>query len=498
MKTVASEGGQSKFRAPRFGTPSAWLSGIVLVAALARIAAGILDSPAHTFAETRLMPLVQTVRGLPAYPSPEAGPWYVPMYPPLSFLAFAPLLLASKPVAALRIAAALSELYVLLPAALLLALGQNRARRVAFLGVASALACWLHASPILSSLFFVHADAPAIFLAGLGVWLLARALERGGAGTLAASVVILSLAPWAKQTFLPIALLPAAALITFSRRKALFCFLGAIAGTALWTALFGALFGARQLAFWTLEFASRHPWNGPPGDALIGANRLLVAESAALLALVVGSFRLSLGTGERWTAGLRRPSGIFLLASLLLWPGSVVGYVKVGGAVNSFIPTLFFLSCGAAASFLHAGAGASASSGALRAAGVSIAVLLGAQASLDAAATGRHALRAAWDADFAYATVRRDPSRVLFPWFPLSTYLASGALTHTELGTAERELAGLKLPGAVGDASLPGAVRYVLCGKDPCPATLARFREVSVREMKRGETTWTAHEVERP
>src|ERR1039458_7892550 len=173
VETVALEGGLSKFRVPRSGGPSAWLSGIVLVAALARIAAGILDSPAHTFAETRLMPLVQTVRGLPAYPAPEAGPWYVPMYPPLSFLAYAPLLLASKPVAALRIASALSELYVLLPAALLLALGQNRARRVAFLGVASVLACWLHASPILTSLFFVHADAPAIFLAGLGVWLLA-------------------------------------------------------------------------------------------------------------------------------------------------------------------------------------------------------------------------------------------------------------------------------------------------------------------------------------
>ena len=259
METVALEGGLSKFRVPRSGGPSAWLSGIVLVAALARIAAGILDSPAHTFAETRLMPLVQTVRGLPAYPAPEAGPWYVPMYPPLSFLAYAPLLLASKPVAALRIASALSELYVLLPAALLLALGQNRARRVAFLGVASVLACWLHASPILTSLFFVHADAPAIFLAGLGVWLLARALERGDASTLAASVVILSLAPWAKQTFLPIALLPAAALITLSRRKALLCFLGAMAGTGLWAALFGALFGARHLAFWTLEFAARHP-----------------------------------------------------------------------------------------------------------------------------------------------------------------------------------------------------------------------------------------------
>lgn len=494
METVASEGVQSKLRAPWPGARSVWLSGIVLVAALARIAAGILDSPAHTFAETRLMPLVQTVRGLPAYPAPEAGPWYVPMYPPLSFLAFAPLLLASKPVAALRIAAALSELFVLLPAALLLVLGGNRARRVAFLGVASALVCWLHASPILSSVFFVHADAPAIFLAGLGVWLLLRALERGGAGTLAASIAILSLAPWAKQTFLPIALLPAATLITLSRRKALFCFLGAIAATGLWAALFGALFGARHLAFWTLEFAARHPWNGSPEDALIGANRLLVAESAALIALVVGSFHLSLGPGERWTAGLRRPPGIFLLASLLLWPGSVVGYVKVGGAVNSFIPTLFFLSCGAAASLLHAGAG----SRALRAGRVSVVVLLGAQAALDAASTGRHALRAAWDADFAYATVRRDPSRVFFPWFPLSTYLASGALTHTELGTAERELAGLTLPRAAGDTSLPGAVRYVLCGKDPCPATLARFRAVSVREMQRGGTTWTAHEVERP
>jgi hypothetical protein len=180
------------------------------------------------------------------------------------------------------------------------------------------------------------------------------------------------------------------------------------------------------------------------------------------------------------------------LAALLLWPGSVIGFVKVGGAVNSFIPTLFFLSCGAAASLLGAGTRG------LRAARVSVVCLLGVQAALDAAATGRHALRAKWDADFAYATVRKDPSHVLFPWFPLSTYLASGELTHTELGTAERALAGLTLTKSAGDGSIPGSLKYIICGKDPCPATLARFRVVSAREMNRDETTWTAYEVERP
>lgn len=493
VETVASEGEGGKRPLGR-ASVAAWLFGAAAVAALARIGAGILDAPAHTFAETRLMPLVQTARGLSPYAAPEAGPWYLPMYPPLSFLSYAPLLLASTPVAALRIAAALSEVFALVPAALLLAFGAERSRRLAFLGAAAVLACWLHVSPILTSLFFVHADAPAIFLAGLGVWLLARALASGRTGTLVASVAVLSLAPWAKQTFLPIVLLPAAALWRPSWRRGGLCLLGAAGATGLWAALFGTWFGARPLAFWTLEFSARHPWNGPPADVLTGANRLLVAEGVALLAFVVWSLRDAAAGGEPWSASFRRPEGLLLLAALLLWPGSVAGYVKVGGAVNSFVPALYFLSCGAALAFLRA----DARSRAPRAAAFAACLLLGTQTALDAVSAGRHARRGSWDADFAFASVRRDPSRVFFPWFPLSTYLGTGAFTHTELGTVERELAGLSLPKAAGDAGLPASVRFVLCGKDPCPSTLARFRVLSTRESQRGETTWTAHEVERP
>lgn len=492
MDTVASaaEGGKVPL-------PAAALAGFVLAAAAARVAAGVLDAPSHTFAETRLMPLYQAARGLSPYAAPSAGPWYVPMYPPLSFLAYAPALLAGRPVAALRIAAAVAELCVIVPVALLvLAPGLRTApRRSVAAAAAAALLCWLHASPVLTALFFVHADAPALLLAGVGAWLLVRgAAERGRPILLAASVAVLSLAPWAKQTFLPVLLLPAAVLWPSSRRRALLSLLGSAGATGLWAVLFGTLFGGRSLWFWTVAFSARQPWNGPPFEALANANRFLVAEALALLLVAIAFLWSERAAAGGWAPLAARPVSVLVLGAVLLWPGSVIGYVKVGGAVNSFVPTLFFLSCAAAVRLLDGAAVA----GAVRVALVSAGIVLGAQSGLDAVAGVRHALRGTWDADFAFEAVRRDPAHVYVPWFPLSTHLATGAFPHAELGVSERALAGIPLEPGEWERFLPPDVRFVLCGKDACPATLARFQVTSTREVRRGETTWTAYGVRRP
>ncbi len=491
MDTVASATDGGKLPAA-----SAGLAGFVLACAAARAVAGVLDSPSHTFAETRLMPLFQAARGLSPYTDPGAGPWYVPMYPPLSFLAYAPALLAGRPVAALRIAAAVAELCVIVPVVLLLLRpGLPIAPKpLVAAGAAAALLCWLHVSPVLTALFFVHADAPAMLLAGVGTWLLVKgASERGRPALLAASVAVLSLAPWAKQTLLPILLLPSVVLWLSSRRRALFCLFGSAAATLLWAGLFGTIFGARNLAFWTVEFSARHPWTGPAVDVLVNANRFLVAEALALLLVAAAFLWHERAAAGGWAPLASSPVAVLVLAALLLWPASVIGYVKVGGAVNSFIPTLFFLSCAAAVRLLQG----AAVPGPVRAALVAAGLVLAAQSALDAAVAARHALRGTWDADFAYETVRRDPSHVYIPWFPLSTHLATGAFPHTELGIAERELAGVPLQAREWERFVPGDVRFVLCGKDPCPATLGRFQVTASREVRRGETTWTAHEVRR-
>lgn len=497
MDTVASERGGSKIPPVSGAAGSRLYAGIAafaLAAAAARAAAGILEAPGNTFAEPRLMPLLQAAAGHSPYAAPETGPFYVPMYPPLSFLSFAPVLLARSPVPALRIGAACCEAFVLLAAALVLVPGSGARSRSLVLAAFGGFACWLHVSPILTTVFFVHADAPALLLAAAGAGLLLRALGRGGTGSLPASVVLLSLAPWAKQTLLPVVLLPALVLYASERRRALACLAGAAALQAFWAALFGAAFGPRPLAFWILEFSARHPWITAPAEALANANRVLATETAALVAFLAAVVAAARRPGKPWAEILRRPEIVLALAGLLVWPGSLLSYVKAGGAVNSFIPTLFFFSAAGLAALL----GRAEDPRGARAALLAVSALLAAQAAFDAAATAHRAAGASWDPDFAFESVRRDPARVWFPWFPLSTYLASGAFVSTELGLSERALAGFTPGREAWEASLPGSVRFVLCGREPCPTALGRFRVAGAREFRRRGTAWTAYEVGLP
>ena len=188
----------------------------------------------------------------------------------------------------------------------------------------------------------------------------------------------------------------------------LLCLSGAPGPRLLWAVLFGALFGARNLAFWTVEFSARHPWTGPP----LGRSRTRTGSSSPRRSRSCSSRpRSSGGSAPRragWAPLATSPVAVLVLAALLLWPASVIGYVKVGGAVNSFIPTLFFLS----APPRSAPRGAAAA-GPVRAALVAAGIVLAAQSALDATAAVRHALRGTWDADFAFEAVRRDPAHVV-------------------------------------------------------------------------------------
>lgn len=474
------------------------LVAVISAVAVWRAVRTVLEAPRHTFAETRLMPLFRALELSSPFAAPGDGACYLPMYPPLGFLAYAPATLFLEPASVLRAGAAISLLAVLLPFALLarLASGSPDALSRVALGL-SALVLLVHVSPVLVSAVFVHADAPSVGLVLLGALPLALGFRRDDQRLLVLSALVLSLAPWAKHTLAPVLLLPALALASRREWRRSAAHLALAAGfQAAWAVLFAALFGGAGLRFWLLEFPALHPWLGEPLPILALSSRVLlsmiVVEAAVLAGAAIAlSARLSLA--RDWA---RHPWCVLAVGALLLWPTSLLGYVKVGGALNSFLPTALLLAGALLLLPIDRMAGVELPSGAPAGALLVAATLLGGQVAFESAvspagADGRNEP----ESSIAYQTLRTNPDEFLFPWFPMSTHLATGRFAHSELGIRERELGGLTVTSAQLRAGLPPRLRWIVCGKDPCESTLAHFRVIGRRTLDAPSGAWTIHEV---
>lgn len=484
-------------RSPRAAGPVVGLAIALAVTAAWRIGLTVFEAPVHSFSEVRLMPLFVAMHGLPAYPLLEAGPYYLPMYPPLSFLFFWPAVLARDPVSALRVGTAMALAGTLAPVALgVWSSVRGRGAAAAGWTALSAFVLFLHASPILVALEFIHADAVGVFFAGVGVWLLHEARRRDSDGLFAAAMVVLSLAPWAKQTFLPVLVLPVGVLLarrSYGRAAASVVATAVLQG--VWLGISGATFGFRGLLLWIWEFPARNPWKGPAVSMIASGQRVMVAESLALVALLAAAF-LTLNT--RRGADPARFEQLWVLTgatALLLWPMAVLGWVKVGGAINVFSPPLYFLSAAAAFLLLDLVSATKDRREPASALLVLIALLVGSQGVVDAALDTRRLRGVTWSPQVVFDLVKANPQRLLFPWYPLSTYLASGQFVHSELGIRDRGLSQFPVSKPTFRAFLPGDLRYVLCGEQPCDATLRNLEIVRSFKADFGGLSFAVHEV---
>lgn len=480
------------------GLSARLLAPVVLVALWTAVVT-VLEAPGHTFAETRLMPLFAAFHGLSPYAPPDTGPCYVPMYPPLALFFYVPVAFLGHPVAVLTTGAAMTLAAALLPLLLFLGLSQSGRKdpRLAILTV-SIFLFWIRLSPFLVGLVYIHADTPAIFLTGLGVGLLGVALRKERTSLLLLSVVVISLAPWAKQTFLPVVLLPPLALLSAgARTKALRALVVTALLQLLWAGLFGLLLGGRSLFFWLVDFAARQPWRGPPFETLVSSNRVLLAENLMALILLAGACLSSFVSGSLASGWLRRPWALLLAAGLILWPSSLVGSLKVGGAINSFLPTTYFISCSILVFLFERGLSRENDRlGSLcRRLLLIFAAALSLQSVLENTVGTRRIASAKWDADVVYKTVRNGRGQFLFPWYPLSTYLASGEFVNSELGVEERAVAGIAVSPEQIRRYSPPHLRFVVCGQDPCKAMLGKFQVVREVPQTGAWGAWTVYEV---
>ncbi len=457
----------------------------------ARTAMNLVNLSPMNWSSGRLSPAVGLLHGYSIYQPADSGPIFNTIYGPMAYLVYLPAGLFGTPTGALVAGSFLSHALILGPvlALCLAGWGEPGRGRGRLMGPTLFLCFWActFQNP-LASVMAVHADAPA-----LGFGLLAGGmLAVGGRRTtpsrraLLGSAICATLAVWSKQTvatllvLLPLWVLLAHGLATFVR----YC--GWLAASmVVATSAFVGAFGRQALTFNLLVLPKSHPWL-----AAIDVKKPLlvigVEEVAACvpIGLAIGLV-LYFSRGRRVVAeeGSPAPTGGFfarvgatlranpwaLFAGLGagMVPLSMLSRIKVGGAINSYAPALYYLCASACVLLLDWHArnrerGLDRINDALKVALLispfTPLLLLNGEFLTQIGTIGPISENIQ---EQAYRYALKHPGEAYFPWNPLSSLMAEGRAYHFEYGVFDRDLGGFRPDDAHLRAGLPEKLRMV-------------------------------------
>lgn len=468
------------------------------------------DAPYQFQDDHQLLPLFLFADGHPVYDDPDVGPIYNTIYPPLSFLAYFPALLFRTPGPAIFSARLMAQIFTVAPILWLLWLCSPRspaARPATCILIVVSL--WaISASSVLNKMTDLHADAPALGLSFCACILTWRVMERPSWRTMVLLALCCALATWAKQSAAAIVLVPILMLLLSRRWRPLAAFVGVyIALQALAGGFFLLLFRNQQFVFWLFDMPARHMRN-------VGNARILVTLETAVSAMPV----LLLAT--LWLMGMmlyrairqrrvdaredsppnRRLGAIFLLAALIGIPGSILGFAKPGGWLNTFLYFAYFAFIAvllAIQELVVSWRWVDRWPGRLRLALAAAMIVVGAVTARALHLQLGSALRGNFPQEpkvqYAYEFLRQHPGRIWFPRYPLTSYLAEGKLYHCDMGFFDRRVAGLHIPDEQLQRFLPNGGRVVACGYDchQVNFALSEYRRIPYPDL-RGD--WRVYE----
>ena len=419
----------------------------------------------------RLAPPLAMVHGEKVYKPADSGIIFNTIYPPISYLAYAPAALFRSPTAAITAGSSIALMLGLAPI-LGLCLARHGDTGKAPSPLFSAfvfLAFWRFVFiSLLGITFAIHADAPAFSIGAMACVVLyaGRLAPSLSTKTLAGSAILAAMAIWTKQTSATLlVVLPIWVFLAHGRAAGLrYCGWGAVALATL-TATFVLIFGGRNLAFNLMEIPKSHPWVFAP-DYWKGFLAIGVEASTFVLPtfLMLGMLLLAIhwwersnapieaddrGRFDRLGATLRRNYwALFVAVGLSMIPMSFLTRIKVGGAFNAYVHVLYYLVAAICVVLLdwHA---RNLERGAYRVnAAIKIALLLSPVSPLlivDSRLIDRVAYTTKFaenPEEYAYRYALKHPGEVYYPWNPLATFLAEGRSYHFEGGTVDRELGG--------------------------------------------------------
>ena len=463
--------------------------------------------PFYVWNDIRLARTFALLAGQQIYPGPSDGPLHAGIYGPVGFALYSPATVFSSPDPALATGTFLSIIMGFVP--VLLILGDSRITSEVCPRLRALLVCAVffhfYFAAAQEGLWVIHVDAPAVFLAALGLY---AAVRHGGRDSfswaLGASVVFCALAPWAKQTVAPVLLAPPLYFWCLGNRRAAVQFiLGLAAASCLLGAAFGAWFGFDRLVFTMMTMSSRHPLYP---SQIVYAHRQVgdFLDIALLAALLVVAVLLLRGEQADTQAGRREQVfdwsvwPIFLAATIFVLPTAILGRLKEGGTDNNYGAVDYFLTIAVVLCLLRFTA---------RPAFREHRVLPGALAVAIGLLLSMQLLRAIPDvvrlpgqmtaflrgtpSQEAFEFARRNPGKTFFPWHPLGPLLAEGRLYHISYGVHQRKLAGLEVTPSHLRAHLPPHMEYVAVRSVVEPFTRTPAPEFTCEASVDGLPGWT-------
>lgn len=447
---------------------------------------GILRAPFFGWNGARLAPTFALVNGYRLYYPDGTGPVLNTIYGPVTALAYLPATLAESPTFALITASVVSLILVCAPPLWLMRQGSVGLPAFLCFGLLA-----MHSYPVKYAAFCVHADAPALGLAGLAAAAIYLRKDANEWKLLGVSAVLAVLSVWAKQTMLlmPVALAVCVwwlfGTVSFRRYLLLLCGIGATV-----TVVFVLLFGWEPLFFNLVEVPSRHPWQGNRMGCLLQAVQELSISSVFPLAIIVTGFCIC----RRWGGSIGRWP-VFAVVGMFNIPAALLNLVKAGGDLNALNLTVYFWLL--ASTLLLLETAQLQNNNLATGAKTALAVLF--VGLLVITPVKLQSLPSVWrtlnhnQQERACQMICRNPGQVYFPNNPLAHLMAEGRLYHLSYGLIDRELGGFAVGERHFQAYIPAGTWVVVFGSLCAPADQAT-QEIIMKHLPslalRGKDLW--------
>lgn len=434
-----------------------------------RLADAVVSMLSDFWCFIRIMPAVALYNGYPLYYPDGQGPVLGWIYGPVMPCVQMPLGALPTPTAVVIAGGILNEIVLFVPLFLLIcrALRPSPSKAaVAVLILCSVHSLMLHCAPSLFWMRGIQSDTFAIGVAALGFWVLlgAEASHPVSLRRITLASALFAAAVFSKQNELFVLAVPVAAMaIRDGRRAALTMTLMLALAGALGFCLLWIFVGweAMFLNLWLVP--SRHP-RLEPGFSIIGLYTLeFLAQCSGFLSMFVVLALLwrrlaPVPAGRReWI--LERPWILPAAAAVLMFPISVAGIIKVGGADNSN-HTFYYLA--AAVSMMAAGL-PNLEPGWIRSGvpGTALALMVAAQVVTPVDLRSFEERRRDSLLEREYQFALKHPGEVWYSANPLATLYSDHRLYHQGYGVYDRMLANLPpTPRHLRD-QLPPRMRWV-------------------------------------
>lgn len=438
----------------------------------------ILAAPLWDYNGIRLVRIFSIKYGYQLYYPADSGPVLFLIAGPFHPLTHLPATLFNSPTPALIFASFISACFYFLPI-LWLHTGKNLLDPQELLFALYAFVCFCLftlSSPVLTySAFAVHADAPALGMGAISCAILYYRKRKDSIPSLLLAALFSVFAVWTKQTMIPLLFaLPTYVLLTDGYRcfrRYILCLL--ISGVAV-SALFLCVFNAKNLLFNMVTIPSHTPWKFSENRiiALLTATHHLIRASFLPAAILIfcSVYQLSgLSNGaNRLRAWLSSNQWTMLaIVSLFMVPTSVLGRVRMGGAVNTLSPTVYFLVAAVTLALIRLASDSSSLYAQLtqRSAKLLLTLLITGLICVNMPNLygPRNVLNKlpSNEQKVAYEYAKKHPGEVYFPTNPLSSLLAEGKLYHHAYGLFNRELSGFPVSDEHFRAHIPTNIQLV-------------------------------------